>query len=137
MNPTIKEILNLTHDKWTVEIKDRVFFKDFLERFLELQPQILEDLTIIVDLGQQDDKLVIMRGVLNILESKYSEEYKSIMTRYYSDVRKKEMFDKVLGNFVENKPLNKNIDCVCCGNKFHSTELVYKYICSDCRGYIK
>lgn len=136
MNPTIKELLYLTHDKWKdkVEIKHRTFFKEFLETFLEKKPEILEELTIIVELGQDEDKLVLMKGVMNILKTKYPIEMKSILTNYYSDERKRQLSQKVLGKHPDMiELLNKDVNCSVCGYMFYSDKLTYQYICNKCK----
>lgn len=94
MNSTIAEILYLTHDKWENKtiIAHREDFKQYLEDFLSLEPEAENDLKIIIDLGQQENNLVIMKGVINILRNNYLQTHKTIIKRAYAKRMKKELY---------------------------------------------
>jgi hypothetical protein len=88
MKATIDEIMWLCFDKWPETSKTKVNrqgFRDYLESFLHLQPSAEEQLKMIIELSQEEDRLVIMRGVMNILEHNYPATHNKIVERekYY------------------------------------------------------
>ncbi len=85
MNSIILEILYLTHDKWKdrTEVKGRESLKNYLIDFLELEPKAEEDLKMIVEYGQEDDKLVIQIGVIQILKKAYPITHSRVTKRQH------------------------------------------------------
>jgi len=92
MKSTIDEILWLCFDKWpeTENTKvNREGFKHYLQRFLDLSPEAEEQLKMIIELSHDEEKLVIMRGVMNILEHEYpGTHHKIIETEKFRRIRK-------------------------------------------------
>lgn len=76
----IQDLVYLTHDKWgDNEIKYREQFVDYLTQFITKHPEVVEDLNYIVEYGQTDKGLVIMRGVMQYLYDRYPQTHKEII----------------------------------------------------------
>ena len=100
---TIQELLYLTHDKWKdkVEVAHRDFFFDYLMKICENEASAERKLEIIIEYGQGGDRLVIMKGVINILKNAFPETHKIIMTEYYADNKKKKLAEELIKRFED------------------------------------
>lgn len=96
MNETINKILYECYDKWGLRNENRDFFKSFLERFISENPDSEQMLNYIVEYGKDEDRLIIMKGVVSILKQKFPDTYRSVTCYFYADNRKKKEFQRLL-----------------------------------------
>lgn len=90
MQDTINKILYLTHDKWKDKsiIKYRDEFEQYLKLFLELNPQIENDLIIMLEYIDKNEALLTYKGLMNLLKTKNPEIHKKICLRIFSKNKK-------------------------------------------------
>jgi len=76
----VDRILYLTHDQWSdkTRVKSREDFRQYLLDFLHREPDCRYELESIIDLGQKENNLVLMRSVINILSIQYPETHNSL-----------------------------------------------------------
>lgn len=90
----ITKIIYLTHDKWGTKLVKKNYrdeFEQFLIYFLKECPEGEKTLDMILEYANKDDKLLIMKGVFNILQAQHPTEYKFVSTRTKVKQMKKEL----------------------------------------------
>lgn len=79
----IDKILYLTHDRGTdrVTVKNRDYFKEYLELFLEFCPEVISIYKEVIYYGEDAKGLVIQKGVMELLKQRYPLVHQRVLLK--------------------------------------------------------
>lgn len=104
----VNKLLYLTHDRWhksritneerEKHLLDRSNFKEYLELFIENQPNSIKDIEMIIEYGKDEEVFLIKQGVFEILKKSYPEIHDSVIKRQFSSRKKVKNKKKLFEN---------------------------------------